>query len=103
MTKKSNRKNRTKNNKNSNNVDSVNTDHDSKTNPSKISLNIFIEKDAPFLEDVLENINKLEKNNHNIKLNIYNGLTKYSFSLNLAACSENHYYQQKYRQCKCFA
>ena len=78
MTKKSNKKNKTKNNKNSNNTSSVNTDHDSKTKPSKISLNIFIEKDAPFLEDVLENINKLEKNNHNIKLNIYNGLTKYN-------------------------
>jgi procollagen-lysine,2-oxoglutarate 5-dioxygenase, invertebrate len=43
-----------------------------------VSINLFIEKDTPFLEDVLERINNIKKHNYNIKFNVFNAVSKYS-------------------------
>ena len=48
------------------------------TSKKTISINLFIEKDTPFLEDVLERINNIKKHNYNIKFNIFNAVSKYN-------------------------
>ena len=44
---------------------------------NKISINLFIEKDTPFLEDALSNINKIKKFKYDIKFNIFNAVPKF--------------------------
>ena len=44
---------------------------------TKICINLFIEKELPFFEDVLDKINKIKQNNYEIIFNIYNASSKY--------------------------
>jgi hypothetical protein len=87
MTKKKNiKKTKTDNKGNynkTNDVDSTDTDTVDKINTTiskitKISINLFIETETPFFEDVLERINKIKKHNYEIQFNIFSGIAKYN-------------------------
>jgi hypothetical protein len=43
----------------------------------KISINLFIENEVPFLEDVLDRINNIKMFNYSITFNVFNAISKY--------------------------
>jgi hypothetical protein len=45
---------------------------------NNLSINLFIENDTPFLEDVLTRINNIKKHKYSIKFNVFNAVPKYN-------------------------